>query len=712
MLKKIYLKELVKKNYLVLPNKKEEKCSNKEIGALLKSFSSLGYTLDKESILMLSELSSDILKDFYFTNYSLLEEIKGENVKHTVFYKCFPLVSHLSDEEMYVRAVLHYLTSSEDSVGFMNQDLEDFIREEVHNPKKTTLKVISEDEAIKLIVNITNNLFMSKVAISYNYDEFLKEVFKDYKYLLSIEEIPFKENVALYISYLLPIKKDYKLGDVLSYSSLRFIKTPTDLLRVYAILSKGDFTLQKNVKFISLDRKCRRLFMDVLDDLAHNNYLYDDLARHEFLFKRMFEKLHVGEYKDKYPLLYKVVSDFRNDEYFTFYGKLESLKYNQEEYLSLLKTRPGEFARRLDSIIRNPNYNIELSLKEFLSVANKVSTTVLLSLYRFYLNRNDNYRRVIKINKQYNSFFHEVEDTRLEINEDVISKVLNTIKEALINIYSSYPLKGKVYLDESLKMYSLPINSRNGSAQNKTLTYGTKIKLKEEDKDYLRFFTHFRNMKEGKNKRVDVDLSIEFISADFMESFSLAWHNLGGGRKFDSFHSGDIVNAPNGASEFVDLNYKKAREYARYAVVTNSVYTGQDFCDIPECFSGVMFLNKLGKKGKIFNPEFIEYKFDLTQKGSNQNIAFAVDLETLELIWLDTPLHYCYSNIVAKGQCGIIYSLMDAIKDSMNMYDFFMLHKGHVEFVDSIEEADIIVSDKDDATIRPFDVEVISSSWL
>ena len=165
MLKKIYLKELVKKNYLVLPNKEENKCTNKEVGALLKSFSSLGYTLDKDSILMLSELSSDILKDFYFTNYSLLEEIKGANVKHTVFYKYFPRVSHLSDEEMYVRAVLHYLTSSEESVGFMNQDLEDFIREEVHNPKKTTLKIISEEEAIKLIVNITNFIKFINIKI-------------------------------------------------------------------------------------------------------------------------------------------------------------------------------------------------------------------------------------------------------------------------------------------------------------------------------------------------------------------------------------------------------------------------------------------------------------------------------------------------------------------------------------------------------------------
>lgn len=713
MLKKIYMNELVKKNYIVIIEECSNKCSMSELGAVMKSFSSLGYTLDKESILMLSKLSTKALRDFYLAYFPLLKEIKGVNVKHTIFYRNFPEIGDISDDEMYVRAVLHYLTSNEDDEGFMNQDLEDFIREEVHNENKITLKIINKDEAIKIIVKIARDLFMSKNAIPYYYEDFLKQIIKDYGNQLHIDEIPFKENIAVYISILLPNGKKMKLGEVLSYNSLRFVKTFTDLLRVYAVLSKGDITLQNNVKFISLDRKCRRLFMSILDEIANNSpYCIDDLARHEFLFKKAFEKLHVGEYKDKYPLIRKIVKDFRNDEYLTFYGKLEMLKDDQKAYLSLLKTRPGEFARRLDSIIRNPNYDLELSLKEFLTISDKVSTTVLLSLYRFYLNRNSNSRRVVKIKKNYNIIFHEFDDTRLDVKEEIVNKVLETIKTSLINIYSSYPFQGKVYLDESLKNYSLPINSRNASSQNKTLTYGTKIKLKEEDKKYLRFFTHFRNMKEGNNKIVDIDLSIEFVNEDLTESFSLSWHDLGSGKRFDSFHSGDIITAPDGASEFIDLNYMQAREYARYAVVTNSVYTGQDFADIPECFSGVIFLDAKGRRGKVFNPEFVEYKFDLTQKGSNQNIAFALDLETLELIWLDTPFYYHYSNIIASGNSGIIYALMDALKKSMNMYDFFLLHKNHMEIVEDKEEADIIISDQDDATIRPFDVEIISALWL
>ena len=119
-----------------------------------------------------------------------------------------------------------------------------------------------------------------------------------------------------------------------------------------------------------------------------------------------------------------------------------------------------------------------------------------------------------------------------------------------------------------------------------------------------------------------------------------------------------------------------------------------------------------GKRGKVYNPEFVKYKFDLTQKGSNQNIAFAVDLKTLELIWIDSPFSYGYDCIVASGNGSIVLALKNALKTHMSLYDFFMLHKKHIEIVENKEDADIIISDSDDATLKPFDVETISSKWL
>ena len=720
MLRNEYLLKLVNKGYLVIPNNNEsiDKCCNEEIAALLNSFGSLGYTLNKEGIVKLSMLNSLDLASFYQTNYKVLKEVTGVSKRHQVFYPCFPNVEKFSDEEMYVRAILHYLTVEEDDQGFMNQDLKDFPRMNVSSSKKEVLKVINEEEAIKILVDLTRDAFEGKVAIPYSLLELAKLVLKDYKELVVINDIPFKENIALYIDCLLPRKKSFKYSDYLSLDTLRFVSTPTDLLRVYAIISHGDQTLRNNTKFISLDRKCRRLFLALLNELAlHNHYFIDDLARHEFLWKKAFEKLHVGEYKNAFPMIFENAQKLRNDDYFTFYGKLESLKENQTKYIALLKTRPGEFARRLDYLVRTPDYDLDYTLNAFLEVSSEVSSTVLLQLWEHFNNRDLYDTRIFKINKQYHSVYKEIEDTRASLDENVVKKIIVMLEQALTKIYTNYENKGKVYLDESLKNYCLPINSRNASAQNKTLTFGSRVKLSEGDGDFLRLFTHFKNMDKSKvdrydDGRVDVDLSVEFVNSDFTETFSLSWHNIGGGRKFNSFHSGDITSAPKGASEFVDLDYKKARKYARYALVVNSVFTGQDFADIPECFSGAMLMDQRGKRGKIFNPEFITTKFDLTQTGSNQNIAFAIDLETLELIWMDTPRKYGFSGIIASVDGGILLPLKDALKKHMNLYDFFKLHCGHITIIDKKEDADIIISDDEDATLKPYDVEAISAAWL
>lgn len=713
-MKKIYLKKLMTKGYLVLEGQfnNDNKCSAEEIAVMLKSFSSLGYTLDKEGINMISNLSSLELGKFYHSNYQVLQKFTGTDYNHRIFYNNFPDLTDISNYEFYVRAVLHYLTVSKNDMGFMSDDIADINRLEVHNNSKQILKVIDKDKATKLLINIVKDLFEGKVAISYNEESFLLEMLGDYKNEINIVDIPFKENMAKYVSYILRIKGDNKLSKVLTENSLSFVKTATDLLRIYAILSNGDYTLRENTHFISLERSVRRMFLNILNVIAYENpYMIDDLGRHEFLWKRAFEKLHVAEYSKQYPYIAKLASMLRNDEYITYYGRLEQAKENQVEFIKLLKTRPGEFARRLDMIIRNQEFDLEYTLSSFKEVANRVSTTLLLQLWEFFKNRELYPTRIFKINGRFSTFYKEVIDIREPIEENFIEKVTETLLDILRNIYSNYDNLGKVYIDENVKSYSLPINNRNASSQNKTLTYGSKVKLEEEDGNYLRFFTHFKNFK-GEHGRVDVDLSIEFVDESLTSAFSLSWHNMGSGRKFDSYHSGDITSAPDGASEFVDLDYKKARKYARYAVVTNSVYTGQDFADIPECFSGVMFMPQIGKKGSVFNPEFVKYKFDLTQKGSNQNIAFAVDLETLELIWIDSPMSYNYNSIVASRCPGVVMSLKNALKTHMNLYDFFILHSNHFTLVDNKEEADIIISDSEDATLKPFDVEEIAAKWL
>ena len=714
-MKRVYGMKLLSKGYLVLENASSfdlPKCTTLQLAAVIGSFASLGFELDSDSVKLLSKISEADLRDFYLSSFEIMKIAKGAHVPHVVFYPNFPNIEHISDEEFYVRAILHYLTAGGDSQCFMNQDISDIPhREEIHNEIKEVLHVISKETAEKIIVDIVNASFEQKTAIHFVSHGFLKDAFIDFHDQISPKAIPFRENISSYIAFIYSSNKNKKFGEIATKDNLKFVTTVTDVLRIYAVLSNSSELLLYNIDFKSLDRATRRLFLSILDDIASRNQnVLNDFVRHEFLWKRAFEKLHVGEYKKLYPTIVRIVSDFRNNRYKTFYAKLEEAKSNQTQYLLLLSTRPGEFARRLDSILRNSSYNSDLTLEMFKKIATKVSTTVLMQLWEFFMNRNRYDTRMFSSKRSFSTVYVEKEDNRNPISSELIEKVIHIIEEALMDIYATYPKYENVYISEELKNYAVPRNARNASSQHKTLTYGTRIKLDIEEGSYLRFFTHWKNINEITH--VDIDLSLELVDESFSKIQSVSWHNMGGGRHIETFHSGDIIDAPNGASEFIDLNYQKARKQYRYALITNSVYTRQEFASIPECFSGVMFLPKCGKSGEVFQPEFVKYKFDLTQIGSNQNIAFAIDLETLELIWLDCPFYHNRNRIVASGNYGIILALKNALKTHMNMYKFLSLHQKHLTFAKSKEEAEIIFSDSDDATIKPFDFDKIASEWL
>lgn len=718
-MKKIYLSTLLKKGYVVVDSNNSLNILNEDrsnqIQAILNSFSSLGFALTINDVRKLLNIDEESLTSFYKDTFKVMKEARGNNVKHIVFYKNFPRINNISEVEFDIRAILHYLTASEEEYGFMSQDIEDFERQEYHNKNKEVVHIIDEQAGIKLIVECVNNLFEGKTAISSSLDFLLKNAFVDFKNLIAPIDIPFKENIAKYISYILNGKKK-NIGNLLTSRALSFVNTPTDLLRVYAALSKGDVLLQSNVKFVSLNRQARRLFLSILNNMARHGNLFDDLARHEFMFKKMFEKLHVGEYSQRFPEIFEVVSNFRNDEYYTYYSKLENAKTKQSEYLNILMQRPGEFARRLDSVLRTPKFDINQTLRSFKAVSNKISSTLLLQLWSFFKNRDLYDTRIIAIKKANCTIFKEIEDTRAKVDENTLNEVISIIESSLMMIYSTYPKLENVYVDEAMKNYALPTNNRNSSLQHKTLTYGTRVKLDTNNGSFLRVFTHWKNMKKSNNQyngsRVDVDLSLELVDESFQNMTSVAWHNMNGGKGIETYHSGDIVTAPKGASEFIDLNYKKANEKYRYAIVTNCVYTGQSYSEIPECFSGVMFMESKHKNGEIFNPEFVKMKFDLTQSSSNSNIAFAIDLKTEELIWLDCPLSTSTYNVVACSDYSLIMALKSALKTHMNIYDFIALHRGHISFVEDKKDAEFIISDSDDATLKPFDVETITAKWL
>ena len=81
----------------------------------------------------------------------------------------------------------------------------------------------------------------------------------------------------------------------------------------------------------------------------------------------------------------------------------------------------------------------------------------------------------------------------------------------------------------------------------RTLDAGQPAAAAATDCQVLRFFVWWKNGKE----RTDIDLSAALFDAEFVYKDIVAYYNLKG---YGGCHSGDIVDAPNGASEFIDID--------------------------------------------------------------------------------------------------------------------------------------------------------------
>lgn len=512
------------------------------------SLSSLGYKLDKQSFELINFMNKEDLSKLYFRTINLLKSVKGANVKHVIFYKDFPNMKHYSTDEYYIRALLHYYTSSKDSYGYLGQDIEESFKEKLDDiTQLDNISIISEDVAYRMLVKYFTNLLEGKTIISEANRGLLKIFIEEYNNALKPNIIPMRINLIMYIDISLNICKDKKIGDALESINLSFIKTITDVLRLYAVISKGDPSLDGEVSFISLDRKARRIFLDLLDFICEkNNNAVDDMASHEFLWKRALEKLHIGEYRRSYPNAYYVASLIRNGNYRTYNYKIEkAIEDKDEETLYLLLcSRPGVFARNLDSLIRNDNLDNNNILKAFKSIIKKISNPVLISLLNYYKNRNDlSNVRSFMYRKSLNYVIYTCEENRKPIDENIINNLIMMIEKRLIKVYSKQELIDNVYLSDEMKNYMIPTNNRNQSLGYKTVGFCSRIKLDSGENNILRFFTHWKNG----NSRVDIDLSVELFDEDYNYLTTVGWHNMYGGHHIQTYHSGDIVTAPNGA---------------------------------------------------------------------------------------------------------------------------------------------------------------------
>ena len=663
---------------------------------LLKNIESLGFTFSPELVEVVTTLSVERLKSFYKQIIADLKDNVGAHVGFEPMYPNFPeQVKEVSKEELYVNAFWHYLG---DWAG--RRIMPDYEKEQ-REPLKDTISLKVIDLGNKGDFNaIFTRLLSTKTSISETDKkdvEWFVKTYHSHIFNIAPAEIFLKENVAFYIGCLLTnnIESDQQIK--------QHVKTATDVLRVAVAISEGDISLAEKTKFKSISKRNRKRLLQALEDIGS---ITEDMLRYKNRWKRLGEKLHPFEYKKRFPQCFEAFDIIRNDKPFeTFNSKVEKSLLQKDIALasSLLKTRPGEFARRLDNLIRLSDHPVGL-LAEFKEIASKVSTPVLLQVKTHFSERNKARELRVFFPKGNVGKAKAIDNNLPAIDDTICEEIVAICDNTLIEKFKEYKPLGKVFIDENLKNYTVPFAQRSASKALKTISRGSKIDLPAGDT--IRFFIYW---KDG-SSRTDLDLSALALDTDSGYKKEIAYYNL---KEMGGYHSGDITSAPEGASEFIDIEISKCLQQGiRYVMMSVNSYTNQPYCDLPICFAGFM-TRQFPDSGEIYEPMTVENKFDLTAN-SRIAIPLILDLYEKKVIWTDLSLK---GNPSTNNNVHNNLSSATIINKSMttlakpNLYDLLTLHvRARGEMTLDIKEANTIFAT--DKGIKPSDIDVLVSEYL
>lgn len=655
--------------------------------ALVASFDAnlrrLGFALDADAVKALLDVPASDFGGIANDVIAEAKRIKGVK-RYSPMYPNFPKqVMEASDAELYLNAIMHYYG---DMVGLRILP----VYEKAERPELD----FDESRFKKVGVAYQQDFFatiMSVVNQKAGYGEQEREDISEFwEHLMQQPQGEFnfgnRENKAWFAAKAYRYLKFFPMGEAFKFD------TATDVLRFAVALCDGDVSLAEKTQFKSFARSERRVILGLFNQI---NGLDEDFARRPETFKRLGERLHPREYNAQFPIAASAFATVRDNKRkpVTFNSTVENALSSgaTSAAVSLLKTRPGEFARRLDEVLRSAN-NITQArafVKAFDAVAAQVSAPVLLQA-RAALQADRGGNRIF-FPKGNVSKFKAIPDTRGDIDLSVRNAAVEACNKGLVARFSEKGSLGKVYVDSALDGVNVPLTIRDAS-KGRVLGRGSRMPFNEKT-NVLRFFIWWKDIDiDGWNGRVDIDLSAVLLDDNFNTVEAVAYYNL---RGLGATHSGDITSAPHGASEFIDIDPAKVLERgARYVAMTVHSYSRQNLSDIPEVFAGYMERND-HKSGEVYDPRTVENRVDLTTPTTN-SVPYIFDMKTGEAIWIDMAINlggYGYGGNNAASTSLTTENLVSAVvrKNYPSLGDLFRLHaKARGTLVDSPAEADVV----------------------
>jgi len=676
--------------------------SFQRVSTVARNLQSLGFGLSSGLLERLSSLPEESVAEWYEDVLPTLKKMVGAHRTFVPMYPNFPKqVMNAPEAELFFNAMTNYY-------GFMLSDmLNDPTLVILPNYEKELRPFLNELHELRWIELGTeeefDRVFTRLIASNGSLSATDKEIVqwfaanRDVRNLLP-QVIPQKEILAFLIA---------KLPDPACLVPL--LKTATDVLRVAVAMSDGDVSLAEPTKFRNLSKKERRFLLECLENCGPSTT--EDMIRWKERWIRLGERLHPGDYKNRFPRSLVAFDVLRNgNPYETFNSRIEAAlsAKKSDQALDILIQRPGDFARRLDHALRTLDKPDEVAIV-FLKIASKVSTPVLLQLWHHFSTRNDAAIRAFF--PKGNAAKVQVKEERLpRLQTELVQHLVNGIRDVLVERFRHLPSLGKVHIGENLKKQIVPFSQRTASRAIQTVARGSSFDLPLGQT--IRFFCWWKNLEkpDSADGRVDIDLSASIFDTNWQYISDVSYYNLRQGR---CYHSGDITSAPNGACEFIDMDLPFVLESnARYIVMSIMCFTGQSFLELPECFGGWM-MRQRPESGEIFDPRTVKDKVDIT--GSTRTcVPVIVDVENRNVFWADLALKGQFQvNNAARNSVGMsqIGKVIVAL-NKPSLFDLFLMHaEGRGTLVDDEAQADTVF-DVFSGTVTAFDTDKILSEFL
>ncbi|KXK60313.1 hypothetical protein AWW66_19535 [Micromonospora rosaria] len=399
------------------------------------------------------------------------------------------------------------------------------------------------------------------------------------------------------------------------------VDTTTDVLRLACHVSGGDVSLGAPTRFRAFPRRERRILLAALNEVVGANQdKLADVVRHAERWKRLGERLHPHEY-DQWPHAREVFTVARGERRVrTLAGRAEAAIRTGAvgSATSVLAAAPGLLLRSADRLLRLASATEQRVVLDAVAGAlGSASGRVLFSLREHVDNRLTPASARMYVNRSRSAWVGP--DRRPPLPAGLVAEVSARLDAEISARLPESPRP--LVVDPAVLDVALPLSGKAAEGGFAVLPRGSRASVSGE---LLRFFTYWRQT----SRRTDYDLSALLLDDEFRTAGHVSWTNY---RHEGVAYSGDVTDATNGATEFIDVPLTLP---GHYVVPQVYIYAGESFDEVAESMFGYQTRTR-EQQGTPFDARTVRARSQLRGQGRVAlPVVFARGEQGWQAVWL------------------------------------------------------------------------------